>query len=293
MLFLILSDNPKWSSGSPSFSPSAITQGGSSSLLPFSPSAVQGGSSSLLQGSVYTGNNAPQSLTVYTNNAPSVHRLVPNKANSCRKMCVFCQLNKTKTKSGWLVYSRCKCDVCDVALCKRERGCFQNYHNLVFGEQNVLVTAGSVGGATSHGTSSHGSTTSHGKELATILPKPRDLTYTSPLTGISMTLDPNRVTSTFEGQGHRSLKVEQSNDESVSDPPPIWRYNPALFSSMMANVIPSIDDLSPRSSTHAPEDDPPALNLSTATTTSTERTVSPITMVIRKTNNNNEHFYGN
>ncbi|KAJ8299397.1 hypothetical protein KUTeg_023457 [Tegillarca granosa] len=47
---------------------------------------------------------------------------------SKRKLCVHCQANKTKTKSGWLVYTTYKCNACDVPLCTVERACFDNYH---------------------------------------------------------------------------------------------------------------------------------------------------------------------
>ncbi|XP_033752955.1 uncharacterized protein LOC117336493 isoform X5 [Pecten maximus] len=66
----------------------------------------------------------------------AIHKLIPISGPINRKLCVYCQLNKTKTKSGWLVYSRCKCEACDVALCKRERGCFKLYHDLIFGGVN-------------------------------------------------------------------------------------------------------------------------------------------------------------
>ncbi|XP_060086273.1 uncharacterized protein LOC132565629 isoform X3 [Ylistrum balloti] len=66
----------------------------------------------------------------------AIHKLIPITGPINRKLCVYCQLNKTKTKSGWLVYSRCKCEACDVALCKRERGCFKLYHDLIFGGVN-------------------------------------------------------------------------------------------------------------------------------------------------------------
>ncbi|XP_033752959.1 uncharacterized protein LOC117336493 isoform X9 [Pecten maximus] len=47
------------------------------------------------------------------------------------KPCVFCQINKKKTKSGWYAYSYYKCDVCDIPLCKGSRDCFHLYHKFL------------------------------------------------------------------------------------------------------------------------------------------------------------------
>ncbi|XP_060086277.1 uncharacterized protein LOC132565629 isoform X7 [Ylistrum balloti] len=47
------------------------------------------------------------------------------------KPCVFCQINKKKTKSGWYAYSYYKCDVCDIPLCKGSRDCFNQYHKFL------------------------------------------------------------------------------------------------------------------------------------------------------------------
>jgi len=44
------------------------------------------------------------------------------------KPCVYCQINKIKTKAGWHVYSRYHCNLCGVALCTGDRYCFGNYH---------------------------------------------------------------------------------------------------------------------------------------------------------------------
>ncbi|XP_069132885.1 uncharacterized protein [Argopecten irradians] len=47
------------------------------------------------------------------------------------KPCVFCQINKKKTKSGWYAYSYYKCDKCDIPLCKGSRDCFHQYHKFL------------------------------------------------------------------------------------------------------------------------------------------------------------------
>ncbi|KAJ8298938.1 hypothetical protein KUTeg_022998 [Tegillarca granosa] len=60
------------------------------------------------------------------------HKLVlidENKAKTC-KICVYCQTNKVRTKSGWYVYTSYRCEECDVPLChqKTQRDCFDLYH---------------------------------------------------------------------------------------------------------------------------------------------------------------------
>lgn len=48
------------------------------------------------------------------------------------KLCVLCQMNKTKTKSGWRVNTVFRCSHCQVALCTNNRNCFGVYHGLLF-----------------------------------------------------------------------------------------------------------------------------------------------------------------
>ncbi|OWF43272.1 hypothetical protein KP79_PYT18778 [Mizuhopecten yessoensis] len=59
------------------------------------------------------------------------HRMVPIEGNKLRA-CALCSLNKIKTRSGWGVYTRHKCEACTVPLCKGKRDCFQAFHR-VFG----------------------------------------------------------------------------------------------------------------------------------------------------------------
>lgn len=49
-----------------------------------------------------------------------------------KKVCVMCQLQHRRTKAGWKVYSRHKCDKCDVALCRSGLmyNCFNLYHQI-------------------------------------------------------------------------------------------------------------------------------------------------------------------
>lgn len=59
----------------------------------------------------------------------SCHRPVKIMSNKIR-LCVHCRQNKTKTKSGWKVYTSYMCDTCHLPLCtSRERDCFNLYHN--------------------------------------------------------------------------------------------------------------------------------------------------------------------
>ncbi|XP_033752958.1 uncharacterized protein LOC117336493 isoform X8 [Pecten maximus] len=65
------------------------------------------------------------------------HRLA--HLQGLRKLCVYCQFNKIKTKSGWWIYTRYKCEGCEVPLCNTtsERDCFMLYHNLMYGGSSV------------------------------------------------------------------------------------------------------------------------------------------------------------
>lgn len=55
---------------------------------------------------------------------------IPVNMQGVRKGCVYCQLTKSKTRSGYWVYTRYKCGECEVPLCMptAERDCFQLYH---------------------------------------------------------------------------------------------------------------------------------------------------------------------
>lgn len=56
------------------------------------------------------------------------HRLVRLDGN--QKQCFLCHINKVKTSAGYRVYTRVKCDACDLPLCK-DRKCFYVYHSLL------------------------------------------------------------------------------------------------------------------------------------------------------------------
>ena len=62
------------------------------------------------------------------------HRIVPNEGHKQRK-CRQCQKNRRRTKSGWRVATRFRCETCNVPLCRdetSERDCFRQYHEDLF-----------------------------------------------------------------------------------------------------------------------------------------------------------------
>lgn len=61
---------------------------------------------------------------------PTDHKAI-HTASYRQKRCVFCQMNKVKTRSGWKVLTQYRCSQCEVALCTGERNCFYNYHKLL------------------------------------------------------------------------------------------------------------------------------------------------------------------
>ncbi|CAC5409678.1 unnamed protein product [Mytilus coruscus] len=63
---------------------------------------------------------------------PNVHTVVRTVENKY-KPCVFCQIQKRKTKKGWYIYSYYKCKACDIPLCTGQRNCFNDYHAYISG----------------------------------------------------------------------------------------------------------------------------------------------------------------
>lgn len=45
--------------------------------------------------------------------------------------CVYCSINSVRSKSGRKTYTRCKCSLCDVPLCTKNRDCFNLFHRSV------------------------------------------------------------------------------------------------------------------------------------------------------------------
>jgi hypothetical protein len=58
------------------------------------------------------------------------HILVHTDGNKL-KACVYCQINKVKTRRGWSVKSYYMCKACEVPLCRGMRECFHHYHNII------------------------------------------------------------------------------------------------------------------------------------------------------------------
>lgn len=50
--------------------------------------------------------------------------------HGCKKLCAFCLSNKIRTKAGWFIYTKFKCDYCNVPLCQERSGrfCHLLYH---------------------------------------------------------------------------------------------------------------------------------------------------------------------
>ncbi|KAK3104109.1 hypothetical protein FSP39_024499 [Pinctada imbricata] len=69
---------------------------------------------------------------IYDRQNNIIHSIVATESSRL-KHCVFCQIYKVKTKSGWRVSTRTKCNICDVPLCKMNRDCFRMYHKLMEG----------------------------------------------------------------------------------------------------------------------------------------------------------------
>ena len=63
----------------------------------------------------------------------NVHTIV-RTAESKYKPCVFCQIQKRKTKKGWYIYTYYKCKACDIPLCTGQRNCFNEYHAYISGQ---------------------------------------------------------------------------------------------------------------------------------------------------------------
>lgn len=60
--------------------------------------------------------------------------MVPTDDNKL-KCCAYCQFLSTRNKSGGLVRTRHKCEVCETPLCRgrfTDRDCFQLFHDMNF-----------------------------------------------------------------------------------------------------------------------------------------------------------------
>lgn len=50
--------------------------------------------------------------------------------HGCKKLCAYCLSNKIRTKAGWFIYTKFKCNYCNVPLCQERSGrfCHMLYH---------------------------------------------------------------------------------------------------------------------------------------------------------------------
>lgn len=64
------------------------------------------------------------------------HKIVPVEKKTGMR-CLYCQIHKIKTPSGWRVKTNYKCETCGVPLCSKEvteRNCFRLHHIEMFGD---------------------------------------------------------------------------------------------------------------------------------------------------------------
>ena len=70
------------------------------------------------------------------------HPVVPIGENNMQRDCKYCQRYKVKTKRGWNVKTKFKCETCNVNLCSGDmtsRNCFVMFHDeFVFGKPSQI-----------------------------------------------------------------------------------------------------------------------------------------------------------
>lgn len=59
------------------------------------------------------------------------HKIVPLTDNK-KRLCLICKVTKRRTAGGCRVSTRHKCGLCEVYLCKGERGCYLHYHQILY-----------------------------------------------------------------------------------------------------------------------------------------------------------------
>lgn len=78
--------------------------------------------------------NVPTQHSAFSQYLTAIEHEIVRNGDNKPKLCVVCQANKIKTKSGWKVYSRFHCKTCLVPLCIGERDCYESYHRMLFGD---------------------------------------------------------------------------------------------------------------------------------------------------------------
>lgn len=59
------------------------------------------------------------------------HKIVSLTGNK-KRLCLICKITRRRTSGGCRVSARHKCGLCDVYLCKGERGCYLHYHQILY-----------------------------------------------------------------------------------------------------------------------------------------------------------------
>lgn len=59
------------------------------------------------------------------------HKIVSLTGNK-KRLCLLCKITRRRTSGGCRVSARHKCGLCDVYLCKGERGCYLHYHQILY-----------------------------------------------------------------------------------------------------------------------------------------------------------------
>ena len=71
------------------------------------------------------------------------HKIVPLTDNK-KRLCLICKTTRRRTAGGCRVSTRHKCGLCEVYLCKGERGCFVHYHQILYRNGGVTDSPGNM-----------------------------------------------------------------------------------------------------------------------------------------------------
>ena len=71
------------------------------------------------------------------------HKLVRLTDNK-KRLCLICKTTRRRTAGGCRVSTRHKCGLCEVYLCKGERGCFVHYHQILYRNGGVTDSPGNM-----------------------------------------------------------------------------------------------------------------------------------------------------
>ena len=71
------------------------------------------------------------------------HKLV-RLTDKKQRQCLMCKTTRRRTAGGSLVLTRHQCGLCEVYLCKGERGCFVHYHQILYRNGGVTDSPGNM-----------------------------------------------------------------------------------------------------------------------------------------------------